>query len=522
MPHAGYWQQDVHYKINAEIDERTDIITATEELTYWNNSPDDLTEIFFHLYQNAFQPGSYYDRFQTDEGKKNTYGERYESKGLGTVVSNLSISYPSGARYSELDTYLDNTILRITLPQTLKSGESITINMDFKTYFDAGTVRRRMKVFNAYNLNEPRSKIDPDYDYNDYSNKHYDGVHWYPRISVYDRKFGWTTDQHMRREFYGDFGTYDVNLTFASHMVVEATGYLQNRNQVLPPSLREKLELKNFANKKWNSKPSIVTPYKRGEKKTWSFHAENVHDFAFTADPTYRIGESEWNGVKTVAIVREHHASGWQNAADYTAKIIKTFSEDMGTYVYHKMIVADAKDGMEYPMLTLDGGSDPGYRGLLVHEVGHNWFFGMLGNNETYRAAMDEGFTQFLTVWGLEAIDGKYRVKNKSKSEWINKYKDPEIVLDSRAYASYLRDATRGIDPHLNTHSHEFESTSAYRHVYVKMATMLYNLQYVLGDSLFLEVMQDYVEDWTIAHPYFEDFRASVVRSTKTDMNWFF
>ena len=104
--------------------------------------------------------------------------------------------------------------------------------------------------------------------------------------------------------------------------------------------------------------------------------------------------------------VRSHTVVDGKNAAEYTAAIIQVFSEDIGMYGYPKMIVADARDGMEYPMLTLDGDKDPGYRDLLVHEVGHNWFYGMVANNETYRAMMDEGFTQFLTAWGLEAIDG--------------------------------------------------------------------------------------------------------------------
>ena len=145
----------------------------------------------------------------------------------------------------------------------------------------------------------------------------------------------------------------------------------------------------------------MITPYDSTVRKVWRYHAENVHDFAFTADPTYRIGEAEWNGIKCIAMAEEPHASKWQNAAEYCAKTIEAHSTWFGMYAYPKMVVADARDGMEYPMLTLDGGSDPGYRGLFVHEIGHNWFYGMVGTNETYRAMLDEGFTQFLTGWGL-------------------------------------------------------------------------------------------------------------------------
>ena len=498
---AGYWQQDVHYTIIANIDETKDIIDAKEQLVYWNNSPDDLNELYFHLYQNAFTANSYCSELHNQNKKEVTYG-RYEKQGLGTVVNNLEVDGKS------VVTVLDNTILKVILNEPIKSGDKITINMDFKTYFDSGSLRRRMKTFNAF------------------GNTHYDGVLWYPRIAVYDKKFGWTKDQHLGKEFYGDFGTFDVELTFASNYVVEATGALQNREEVMPASLREKLDIKNFANKPWNSPPSIIIPYDSLSRKTWIYHAENVHDFAFTADPTYRIGEAEWNGIRAISLVQEPHASRWQNAADFAAKVIQVFSEDIGMYIYNKIIVADARDGMEYPMITLDSGSDPGYRGLLAHEIGHQWFYAQVGSNETYRAALDEGFTQFLTAWALTKIDGDYLVREKPSSKYGIRFTKDVKAIDSRVYYSYLRDATKYNDPALNTHSDDFGSAlghgGGYRHVYYKTGAMLYNLQYVLGDKLFLEAMQHYFQKWKIAHPYFEDFRESIIEYTKVDLNWFF
>ena len=501
MPHAAYWQQDVYYNIKANIDEVTDIITATESLTYTNNSPDDLDIVYFHLYQNAFQPNSYYDELQHQNGKSPNYG-RYESQGLGTVIENLKVDG------QEVEIELDNTILKVYLPQTLKSGTSITFSMNFKTYFDDGEVRRRMKVFNSWGY------------------KHYDGVHWYPRVCVYDAKFGWTKDQHLGKEFYGDFGAFDVELTFASNYVVDGTGFLLNREEVYPKELREQLDVKNFKDKIWNSTPSVITKYKKGETKTFKFHAENVHDFGFTADPTYRIGESWWEDKVSYSLVQEPHCSKWQNAADYSSKCIEVFSEDFGRYTYHKMIVADARDGMEYPMMTLDGGQDPGYRGLLAHEIGHNWFFGQVGNNETYRALLDEGFTQFLTAWALIKIDGDYLVSNPPKSAYKKRFNKAVKAIDSRVYYAYINDATKFNDPVISTHSDCFNGAlrhgGGYRHVYYKTASMLYNLQYVLGDELFLNAMKHYFATWKIAHPYNEDFRDAIIQFTKVDLNWFF
>jgi hypothetical protein len=500
-PHEGYWQQDVQYKLKASIDDKTDIITGSEELTYWNNSPDELPFVYFHLYQNAFTPGSYTDDLHRNNKFPVKFG-KHESQGLGTVISKITIN---GV---DLKTELDNTILKVYLPKPLKTGESITFSIDFKTYFDGGgTIRRRMKMFNAY------------------GDKHYDGVHWYPRISVYDSKFGWDTQQHLTREFYGDYGSYDAELTFPNNYVVDATGVLINQSEVLPDSLRKKLDIRNFRDKPLEQAPSVITK-PDGTTKTWKYHAINVHDLAFTADPTYRIGEAEWNGIKCYSFAQEPHASRWQNAAQYTAKVIQTYSENIGLYAYPKMTVADARDGMEYPMLTLDGGLDPDYRDLIAHEVGHNWFYGMVGNNETYRAAMDEGFTQFIESFAYEKIDGKYRLSLEPRSKYVRKFLKPELVRNGEVYNGYMFDAIRGMEATLNTHSDMFDGAlrhgGGYRQVYMKTATMLYNLQYVLGDELFFKALNNYFEQWKIAHPYWEDFKSSIIHYTKSDLNWFF
>lgn len=498
-PQSDYWQQDVHYRIAASVDEKTSIIDAKMELTYWNNSPDTLHEVFFHLYQNAFQPNSYADKNDQQKGAKHRFG-KYEAQGKGTEILSLTINGET------VQQELDNTILRLVPKEPILPNEKAEFKIDFKTYFDQGSMGRRMKKFRSGGFT------------------HFDGVHWYPRISVYDRKFGWTTDQHLGSEFYGDFGTFDVALTFASNYIVEATGFLLNRDKMLPADLREKLDIQKFKDKPWGEKASTIIPYDSTAHKTWVYHAENVHDFAFTADPNYRIGEAEWNGIKCYSLAQESHASGWQNAADYTARTIQVFSEGIGMYQYHKMIVADARDGMEYPMLTLDGGSDPGYRSLLIHEIGHNWFFGQVGNNETYRAALDEGFTQYLTVYGMKKIDGDTVVEEPAEGWYRRRFEKPLRAIDNEIYYGFMRSATQFSDPKLNTHSDQFENNyyHGYGHVYYKTATMLYNLEYVLGDTLFARAIENYFDDWRFCHPYFDDFRRSVIQYTNVDLNWFF
>ncbi|MFI5170843.1 MAG: M1 family aminopeptidase [Chitinophagales bacterium] len=511
-PFDGYWQQDVQYQIKANIDETTDIIDADLVLTYFNNSPDDLPFVYFHVYQEIFQPGSYLDELNRANDIKPAFG-KYEQQGKGTDVEKITIVKLNGNTINKEATITqDFSVIKVDLPQPLKSGSSVTFQIPFKSYFDNGGLRRRMKKY-------PSGEFT-----------HYNGVHWYPRICVYDRKFGWDTDQHLGKEFYGDYGTFEIALTFASNYIVEGTGYLENEAEVLPKSLREKLDIRNFAVKPWEEPASVIIPYIAGEKKTWKYYAINVHDFAFTADPSYRIGEAMAmvNGkpVKCIALAQEQHAGLWQNAAMYTKQIIETFSEDFSDYIWPKIIVADARDGMEYPMLTLDGGYDPSYRDLFIHEVGHMWFFGMVGNNETYRASLDEGFTQFLTAWGYRKIDGDYRIDYKEQNNYKAKFRDPDEIIMSEVYYAYLDDAARQLDMPLNTHSDMFNSAlnhgGGYRHVYFKTAVMLYNLQYVLGDDLFLAAMKNYTQQWKLCHPYFEDFRNSIIQYTHVDLNWFF
>lgn len=492
QPVAGYWQQDVQYKMNVEIDDSMETVGGTQELTYWNNSPDDLSVIYFHLYQNAFQPDSYLDDLRKAGDLVTIFGV-YEKEKKGTIIHDMKCS--NGIKSMELQ----NTILKVTLEKPLKSGESLVFNTSFTTYWDKGdkgNMRRRMKTF--YHGQELGQNF-----------KHFDGVHWYPRIAVYDRKFGWTIDQHLGKEFYGDYGQFEVNLTFPAKYVVEATGELVNRSEVLPEDLRKQLDISNYKTKR--DIYTAITENLPG-KKTWKYKAINVHDFAFTADPTYRIGEVMLDGIRCIALAQEENAHKWQPTAQFVADVVAVYNRDFGRYAYPKIVAADARDGMEYPMLTLNSGTWPGHKYVIAHEVGHNWFFGMVGNNETYRASLDEGFTQFLTAWSLIDI-------NKIKTR-------PNGISDGVVFNSYIAHASDANNATLNTHSDHFNSAErhggGYGQVYYKTASMLYNLQYVLGDELFTKAMRNYFSQWEICHPYWADFRQSIIHYTKVDLNWFF
>lgn len=498
----GYWQQDVEYSINAYIEEKSNIIKGKLSLRYQNNSPDTLYFVYFHLYQNAYTKDSYHHQLYEANNIPLQHGD-YGEAGLGISISHLK------SNGIELQRELDNTLMKVFLDEPLAPDGVQNFNIEFNTYWDNDRLPgKRMKKRQFFGETS------------------YNGVHWYPRIAVYDEKFGWNTNQHLGKEFYGNYGTFDVKLNFPSNYVVEATGTLQNREEVLPDSLREKLDFKHFVDKPAGGTPSVITPYVEGERKTWNFYGENLHDFAFTASPHYRLDEREWNGIRAVVIVQEPNVPNWKPSAQFAADVIKTYSEDFGMYIYPKIVVADAWSGMEYPMITLCGGKDPDNRSLLAHEIAHMWFQTMLGSNETYRAFMDEGFTQFLTTWAMSKIDGDTLIKTPPKNNYAEKWKKPLNPIDAGAYHRYLSFAIKKEDPRLNTHSHEFGGSLAHRgpytNVYSKTATMLYNLQYVLGDELFLYAMQEYVDEWKIAHPYPEDMRHSFIWASGVDLNWFF
>ncbi|HQQ94615.1 MAG TPA: M1 family metallopeptidase [Bacteroidia bacterium] len=500
-PIEGYWQQDVHYNIKASVNDSSDVLSGSEELIYWNNSPYTLSYLYFHLYNNAQTKDSYAADLYKHNGYNLKFG-KYRAQNLGTVVEIVSMNGTA------LRTELDNTILKVYLSKPLLPGESASLHLDFKTYFDREAIRNRMKIFKSS------------------GSKHYDVVHWYPRVTVIDQKFIWNTDQHMDHEFYGDFGSFHVEMTLPSQYVADGTGILLNEKEVLPDSLRKKLDLSNFVKKPFNSPP---TPIQKpdGRTKTWVFSAINVHDFAFTADPNYRIAESRWKDTRCIALVQEPHAAGWANAADYIAKVLDVNSYNIGPYPHPKMVVADAQDGMEYPMLTLCGGYDPDYRTLLIHEMTHNWFQGMLGSNETYRPFMDEGFTQFYTADSYQFIDGPLLIERPSKSRYIQRYTDPQRVIDDEIYRGYFNSVVvKKEEVTLNTHADDFNGGirhgGGYSQVYTKTAAMLKNLEYVLGRALFDKCMQHYFEQWKFCHPYPEDFRNSVIRFSGVDLNWFF
>jgi hypothetical protein len=486
-----YFQQGIYYIMDISFNPESDIITGSETLTYVNNSPDTLQFVYFHLYQNAFIPGSYQDIRRIGVGDNDIH-ELEESQQGGSNIASLEDANGESLNFKVVDTNM-----KVWLNKPLPPGGNTIFSLQFTTKFSD---------------HDARMHKGDDY---------YVATHWYPRMAVYDFKRGWNNDFHLGREFYGDFGTFEWNLTLPAHYIVDGTGRLLNRDEVMPIALRQKIDITQFKDKDPLEPVTIITE-PTDETKTWVFKAEKVHDVAWIASPSFRIGIAEWDGIKVYSYAREQNAAKWQDAAHIGALFIEDYSIRWGRYSYHKMIVSDVEDGMEYPMLTADSGGSPGYIGLLGHEIGHNWFYGLVGSNETYRAFLDEGFTNFITAVSMDSIWGQ-----GSATQYEKWYASKFYPRKSRKYIRndlrYMRFARSGfeVDP-LNTHSDYFNEYSNYRLVYSKTASMLFNLQYTLGTETLNKVMQTYFSRFLFQHPYPEDFIKVAEEVSDKKLDWFF
>jgi aminopeptidase N len=490
---AHAWQQRVIYQIQAALNDSSKIIDGTARLTYFNNSPFQLEKLYFHLYPNAFQPGSYLDL-------KNRASDNYSMTNLKEKdASYCKVTHIGETGAEQVNFQVDNTIMAVPLNQPLNPGDSLVLNIQFQTKFGKNSYRMQAR------------------------NGQFVATQWYPKVCVCDDHGGWHLDQHFGHEFYGEFGSYDVEITLASDFIVGATGILTNQNEMLPDSLLAKLDIKNFKEKSANSKKTGLSKAKKGETKTWKYHAENVHDFAWTADRKFRIGTAQWENVKIYALAKESNAANWQDAADVGARVIALFSRHFGRYPYPQMTLADVDQGMEYPMIVMVGGKSPTYNGLFYHEIGHNWFYGTVANNETAYPALDEGFTVYLTDFALDSLEDPRTYQEYDIGWYLQKFYRPDPNFRTTTLKQTIRTSKSGFEEKVLTHSDHCQDGMSYVHIaYNKAAATLHLLQGALGDSVFFKVMQTYFERWKFCHPYPEDFQKVVEEVSGRNLSWFF
>ena len=467
---AQYWQQAVDYTIDVSLDTETALYGGTQKLVYTNNSPETLHKVFYHLYFNAFKPGSEMAVRQKSGGDKNTrFKVDLDSLTLDQQgYLKVSGLMQDGVLLSPIDS---ETILEVPLHKPILPGESTTFELSFKGHVP-DVVRRAGK--------------------NSKEGVAFSMAQWYPKMAEYDRE-GWNADPYTGREFHGVWGDFDVKITLNKKFVVAASGYLQNA---------EDIGMGYSDRKKPKSKKGNVT---------WHFVAPQVHDFTWAADPEYIHDTYPGPNNVTLHFFYKNNPEiieNWKKLQPDTVKLMKFYNEKVGAYPYKQYSVVQGGDGgMEYAMLTLiTGGRKYGSLfGVTAHELAHSWFQHILATNETKHEWMDEGFTSFISTLAEDQI--------------LEKNKDFPL---ERSYSGYFNLAESGVEMPQSTNANRYSHNYAYESTaYSKGAVFLGQLGYIVGKEKLYVILQTYYDEWKFKHPLPNDLRQIAERVSGLQLQWF-
>ena len=525
----NYFQQEVKYSIDVELDDSTHTLTAFESIVYQNNSPDTLDVLWFHLWPNAYKnTETAFAKQAFKNGSTWFYFSNDETRGyidsLNFTIDGVSVDWTFH------DEWID--VAKIILPKPLLPEESITIETPFF-----------VKLPNVY------SRLG-------HSGKHYEITQWFPKPAVYD-KDGWHPMPYLNMgEFYSEFGTFDVKITLPQDYRIMATGDLINGETEYAwlDSLAEegeklsKLSGKTFKNKikelesdpsskfkLFNRNKSEKTPFS-SEMKTLHFHQENVHDFAWFADPNWIVRKGELylaDSTKSVTLWSMYlpkNAELWNKSIEYIHDAGYWYSQFYGDYPYNHITAVDgdmsAGGGMEYPNITVisSGMSVDLLEFVIMHEVGHNWFYGILGNDERVDPWMDEGLNEYANIKYWEK---KYPERNGQVV--ISDFAQNKIGigknLDFRwalAYMGYVNRSTAGDDQPITLESEQYHQGNYGSIIYGKSSIVFRFLEHYLGEEKMDTIMQEFYETWKFKHPEPYDFQHIVESNVEEDLSWFF
>ena len=467
---AQYWQQKVDYTMSVELDAKTADYTGVQKLVYTNNSPETLSKVFYHLYFNAFRPGSDMAIRLKNGGDRNG---RFKVN-----IDSLSAFQSGYLKVSSLKQdgvpakiIESGTILEVTLNKPLASGASTVLDLEFNGHVP-DLVRRAGK--------------------NSKEGVHFSMAQWYPKMSEYDVD-GWNTDPYTGREFHGVWGDFDVKITLDKDYTVGGSGYLQNADKI---------------GKGYSDRKKAKT--KKG-KITWHFIAPNVHDFTFAADTDYI--HDIYPGPNNVDLHffyknNPEIIENWKNLQPLTAELMAFFNEKVGPYPYKQYSVIHGGDGgMEYAMLTLITGNRKfgSLVGVTAHEMAHSWFQHVLATNETKHEWMDEGFTSFISTLGTNKV---LKVEKDFPHEG--------------SYNGYFRLAKSGVEQPQSTNANRYHYNFAYESTaYSKGAVFLGQLGYIIGRDNLYKTLQAYYNEFKFKHPVPNDIRRIAERVSGIQLRWY-
>jgi len=457
---STYWQQHVDYKMDIDMDVNTYQYNGKQTLVYTNNSPDVLNRVYYHLYFNAFQPGSEMDvRSRTIEDPDRRVGDRI-SKLAPNEIGYIKVkSLKQDGKTLSHETV--GTVLEVDLAKPIQPGESVTFTMDFDAQVPQQI--RRSGRDNAEGVALSMTQ-------------------WYPKLAEYDFE-GWHADPYIGREFHGVWGDFEVNLTIDKNYVVGGTGYQQGEAEV------------------------------KGNKKTLRFKAPRVHDFTWAADPDYIHDTMQVpNGPMLHFYYKNdlpaENLQFWKDLQPKTVQLMQYFSENVGQYPYDQYSVIQGGDGgMEYAMCTLITGkrSFGSLVGVTAHELAHTWFQFLLASNEAKHEWMDEGFTSYISDYAMDAINNT-NLKNPAAG----------------AYNGYYYLVKSGKEKPQSTHADRYETNMAYGiTAYNKGSVFLSQLGYIIGEDNLKKTLKKYFDDFSFKHPRPLDIIRTAEKISGLELDWY-
>ncbi len=473
------WQQRIRYNMKVDMDVTANRMKGISKIEYFNQSPDTLYRLFFHTYWNAFQPGSSMDVRSRELGKNKLFESGRGSDGLDwdeRVKDRISKLTPTEIGYQRISQLTINGV-----PQKLKDHETILEVILTKPVLPKSKINIDLQFEAQVPLQIRRSGRD---------NKEgirYSMSQWYPKMVEYDYQ-GWNANPYIAREFYGVWGDYDVQITIDKNYLVAAGGDLMNPQET------------GFG---YPGGEAAKVP--AGEKITWKWQANNVHDFMWAADPTYKLITRNLSNGPLIRVVYKKVDSlevNWQRLADSMVSAYPIIAKTFGAYPYKTYTFIQGGDGgMEYPMATLIKSASIG---TAIHEWMHSWFQMMMGTNESLYPWMDEGFTDYATN----------RVMAEMKRQTGFYY--------NGSYRSYFALARSGYEEPASTHSDHYNTNYAYSVAsYSKGAVFLAQLGYIVSDSVLDKILLSYYNTWRFKHPNPNDFIRIAEKESGMELDWY-
>lgn len=503
----NYFQQEVNYKINVALNDVTHELSAFETIQYINNSPTSLNYIYFHLWPNAYKNNETALAKQLlQNGTSTMYFAKPED--LGYIDSlNFEIN-GKPAKWEYDPEHID--ICKLYLNEPLRSLDTLIISTPFHVKIPSAKISRLGHIDQAYAITQ-----------------------WYPKPAVFDRT-GWHQMPYLTQgEFYSEFGSFDVKITLPKNYVLAATGDridASEEEEWLKTKVYETekiIEQKNFHHD--NSFPPSSKEF-----KTINFRQYRVHDFAWFADKRFRVlkGQTQLpnsgNKIDIWAFFTNNEPELWANALEYINDATSFYSILNGDYPYNHITAIDgtisAGGGMEYPNITIIGESHNAFtlETTIMHEVGHNWFYGILGSNERLYPAMDEGLN---SLYEMRYIQTKYPEKKLTaligKDSTFNFFGLNKFPYKAQYYFSYLLAARKNLDQPIQSNAEDFTAYNYGAIVYSKSALVFDYLMRFLGQEKFDEGMKFYFEQWKFKHPTPSDLVKTLSYHLNTDLNWF-